>query len=306
MQMTVAGRFWPSRLIANAVLVEGHVWIRSPSWCSTPCVVAVFWAVVVFVPLIILVSTRRCWNAMTFKLNTHMEKNINHPRLLSAMELPAAHRSNVQTLSSWCRDMQGVKEMSSIFEQLLNILEFDPPWPAQTIQDTELENEPTDAWPTWEWIKGIFWAVKSQDVSDFKFHGPFKLWKKTNSVRSKGRPSTELCPRISSWTDMLKPQAFYIVWQKNARLAKCNSWHFIRVEHVYPYGKRTCTVSVVACDLASLSTTYLQELASMFPLPGFCQCSRCLCLWFLILSLNLRVECICAIFTWIPGGLDSI
>ena len=178
MQMTVAGRFWPSRLIANAVLVEGHVWIRSSSWCSTPCVVAVFWAVVVFVPLIILVSTRRCWNAMTFKLNTHMEKNINHPRLLSAMELPAAHRSSVQPLSSWCRDMQGVKEMSSIFEQLLNILEFDPPWPAQTIQDTELENEPTDAWPTWEWIKGIFWAVKSQDVSDFKFHGPFKLWKK--------------------------------------------------------------------------------------------------------------------------------
>ena len=44
--------------------------------------------------------------------------------------------------------------MSSIFEQLLGILESDPPWPAKTIQDTDFENEPTDAWPTWEWIKG--------------------------------------------------------------------------------------------------------------------------------------------------------
>lgn len=207
-------------------------------------------------------------------------------------------------LYSWCRDMRGVKEMSSIFEQLLNILEFDPPWPAQTIQDTELENEPTDAWPTWEWIKGIFWAVKSQDVSDFKFHGPFKLWKKTNSVRSKGRPSTELCPRISSWTDMLKPQAFYIVWQKNAIPGISSEWSM----YIYTVSENVVYQLLLAIlpVFRHLSTTYLQELASMFPLPGFCQCSRCLCLWFLILSLNLRVECICAIFTWIPGGLDSI
>ena len=37
----------------NRLLVESHVWVRTPSGCGSACVVAILWAVVVFMPLVI-------------------------------------------------------------------------------------------------------------------------------------------------------------------------------------------------------------------------------------------------------------